>query len=158
MSRTFRTVAFLSLAAAGLACAPSERGLTLPDINLPTLSSKIAPSLAECPTPKCLTVYLSPWCGYCRQATPNIIVLRKYLEKNNVTTRIIIGMDQPAPIQEYAEVFGRDTLLDINDSFPVKGVPHFFVSDETGKILKDVGGYPMGLNAPGDLASYFGLP
>ena len=48
--------------------------------RLPRLSGESGASLADCPTPRCLTVYVAPWCHYCRAATPLLIELRAYLQ------------------------------------------------------------------------------
>lgn len=149
-----RLWALILLAAA--ACAKASSGF--PDVRLPTLSSQAGPTLASCPTKKCLTVYLAPWCGYCRKATPMIIETRKYLKEQGVETRVIIGMDQPQPLQEYASSFGPDTLIDLNGALEVSGVPHFYVSNSSGEILKEVGGLPYGANGAKELAAAFGLP
>lgn len=87
-----------------------------------------------------------------------IIEARKYLKQNGVETRVIIGMDQPQPLQEYASSFGSDTLLDLNGALTVSGVPHFYISNASGEILKEIGGLPYGVNNGQDMAAAFGLP
>ncbi len=135
-------------------CAPPE---SLPDLRLPTLVGNTGASLAACPTPKCLTVYVAPWCGYCRRATPLILQLRRHLSLNNVATRVIVGMDQARAVEDYARDFGPDTLLDIEGAMRPGGVPHFYVSDAQGAVLKAVPGLPRVDDIEG-LASYLGLP
>lgn len=147
---------FVVLAAALTACSKAKSGF--PDTHFPTLSSQSGPSLASCPTRKCLTVYLAPWCVYCRKATPLFIKARKFLKQKGVETRVIIGMDQPQPLQEYASAFGPDTMLDLNSTMRVSGVPHFYVSNASGEILREIGGLPNGVNGAEDLAAAFGLP
>ncbi|MBI5881839.1 MAG: TlpA family protein disulfide reductase [Elusimicrobia bacterium] len=137
--------------------AASRGGDRLPDIRLQTLSLRTAPSLAACPTATCLTIYVAPWCGYCRQGTPTIIALKKLLKKNGVTTRIIVGMDAMEAVRAYAADFGPDTLLDPDSSFRVSGVPHFLVSDASGAISKRVPGLPP-YDDPESVAGYLGLP
>ena len=150
----------IALLLAFLLGACSRPGATekLPDINLPTVSAKPGPSLASCPERKCLTVYVAPWCGYCRAATPMLIALRRYLRQNQVETRFVVGKDRLASLRDYARVFGPDTLLDVDDAFAVDGVPHFFVSDPHGAILKEVSGMPTGDYPLEEIAGYFGLP
>jgi len=115
-------------------------------------------SLASCPTPKCFTVYVAPWCPYCHASTPSILGLRTFLEDHGVTTRIIVGMDRPEAVRDYAATFGPNTLLDPAGKLDIQGVPHFFVSDHTGRILRNVEGFPVGTGSNQELAGYFGLP
>lgn len=136
----------------------SSSKASLPDVQLPTLSRGTGPSLASCPAKKCLTVYVAPWCGYCRAATPLILDTREYLKKNGIATRVIVGLDRLEPVQEYAKVFGQDTLIDTNDTLHLNGVPRFYVSDSAGKILKEVAGLPSGIKSAEDMAAQFGLP
>lgn len=120
--------------------------------------SPAARSLASCPTPKCLTVYVAPWCGYCRAATPSIIALRAYLKKHGVHTDIIVGMDRPKALAAYAKVFGPDTVLDEDGALAQGGVPHFYVTDKSGSLLQEQAGVPQGIADPKEFASLFGLP
>lgn len=143
-----------------LSGACSRPGATekLPDVRLPTVSAALGPSLASCPAKKCLTVYIAPWCGYCRAATPMLIELRKYLRKNQEEMRFIVGRDRLQALRDYARIFGPDTLMDVDDVFSVDGVPHFFVSDSQGTIIKEVSGAPMGDYSLEEIAAYFSLP
>jgi thiol-disulfide isomerase/thioredoxin len=140
------------------ACGASDTRERLSDIRLPTASAQAGDSLAKCPTAKCLTIYVAPWCGYCRAATPQLIKLRAYLKDNGVTTRFVVGKDRPETLRNYAREFGPDTLLDTEDSVFVNGVPHFFVSDRDGVILKETSGMPWGDFPMPDFAAFFGLP
>lgn len=146
----------LTMAACGEGVQKPKAGM--PDVSLPTLSASAGPSLSSCATSKCFTVYVAPWCGYCRQATPLIIQLRKFLKGRGVDTRVIVGLDGLEPVKEYAAAFGPDTLIDMNDSLHVKGVPHFYVSDGTGKVTKELAGFPSGVDDVERLASIFALP
>lgn len=147
--------------AAGLmllsACSRSARD-TMPELRLPTLSSRPGASLASCPTVKCLTVYVAPWCGYCRAATPAIIALRRFLRERGIATRIVVGMAGLGEVREYASVFGPDTLLDPEGALRVGGVPHFYVSNQAGAVLRDVPGAPAGAGSVEEFASYYDLP
>ncbi len=157
----FRTRRFLVgaalLSAALAACSRSSGPVDqLPAAPLQALDGKAA-SLAACPTAKCLTVQVAPWCHFCREATPTILKLRPYLAQRGVTTRIVVGLDRLPALRDYAAIFGPDTLLDPAGAVASNGVPHFMVSDKTGKIIKDVPGMPQ-VDSLDDLASYFGLP
>ena len=139
------------------ACSSSTTA-GLPDIQLSSLSQEKAPSLASCPTAKCLTVYLAPWCGYCRAVTPQLVKLKPFLKDGGISMRVIVGMDKLESVREYAEVFGPDTLLDPHKRMSVNGVPHFYVSNAAGAIIKEVAGAPTGVSDIGEFASVFGLP
>ena len=138
--------------------APKE---TFKGIELRTLASEQKQSLAACPAAKCLTVYVAPWCRYCRAATPMILALRGYLQKKGVATRIIIGLDRPEAMLAYAKTFGPDTFLDPNGrAQPASGVPNFRISDANGVILHSQSGAPQGIEPPwtdGLLAGIAGL-
>ncbi len=138
-----------------LAC--SRAGTGLPDVSLPTLAGGQT-KLASCTAAKCLTVYVAPWCGYCRAATPAIRALRVFLADNGVATRVIVGMDRPDALREYAADFGPDTLLDAGQALSVGGVPHFYVTDASGKLIKEVAGVPSGDVDTRRFAAFFGLP
>ena len=155
MSLRSLPVAVLAVLAA---CGGARDNISLPDMKLPTYGSKTGSSLASCPTVKCLTVYVAPWCGYCRAATPLILALRDNLKKLKVDTRIIVGLDEPEPVEAYARAFGPDTMLDLNNSLRLSGVPHFYVSDASGSILKELSGYPSGVETPEEFASVLELP
>lgn len=138
-------------------CSPAERLSTLPDIRLPTLSGATGSSLASCPTAKCLTVYVAPWCGYCRRATPLIIELQRRLRKDAASMRVVVGMDSMDAVRQYARDFGPDTLLDPEGSFRMNGVPQFLVSDASGGIVKRVPGMPD-VESAAELAAALDLP
>lgn len=144
------------VALAGLAaCSRAPRSLG--EAELPTLGGGVV-SPASCPTEKCLTVYVAPWCGYCRAATPQLIKLRTHLEKAGVSMRFIVGMDEAPAVEDYAAVFGPEALLDPRNAFGASGgVPHFYVTDKGGRVLRDLAGMPR-LDSVQDLAEYFGLP
>jgi thiol-disulfide isomerase/thioredoxin len=140
------------------ACADRGAAEKMPDLRLSNYSAQTGASLAACPTPKCMTAYVAPWCGYCRQSTPILLALREYLKAHGVTTRFVVGKDRLTALRAYAREFGPDTLLDTEDAFSVSGVPHFFVSDDKGMILREVSGVPMGAESIEQFAAAFGLP
>ncbi len=140
------------------ACSNDSETNAMPPLRLPTLGGTMAPSLASCPDHKCLTVYVAPWCGACHMATPLILELRRYLSSRGVATRIVVGMDEPAAVRQYAKAFGPDTLMDPAGDLRVDGTPYFFVSDGNGRILNEAAGMPMGISSLPDLAAAYGLP
>lgn len=152
---------FLMAGAGANAAFAAER--TFAGLRAPTLSSS-APQPLGCSTPKCLTIYVAPWCPYCRAATPMILALRDYLKKHGVDMRVIVGLDKERPVRKYAEVFGPDTFLDTDGRIqPPGGVPNFIVSDASGRVLRSLGGAPPSDEPFTDvklaqIAASYGLP
>jgi thiol-disulfide isomerase/thioredoxin len=115
--------------------------------------------LAQCPTPKCLTAYVAPWCPHCREAAPYIRGLQGYLKKHNVSLRVVVGQDNPDNLLAYARYFGPDTLIDEEGVIQTNGVPEFFVTDNHGNLLKRQAGFPGGYHGGLiQLASMYDLP
>ncbi len=152
-----RLIAAVAAAAGLAACglAPSASS-TIPDVTLPTLSGAQA-SLRACATSQCVIAYVAPWCPHCRATTAGILELRDLLWKKGVLLRVVVGMDQPAALRDYAKSFGPNTMLDADKRFQVSGVPHFFVTDAQGRLSNDFAGTPHD-NATGEeLGRAFGL-
>lgn len=152
--------AVLALAVALSACSgggEASRAQTLPDVRLNTLAGVPGPSLATCPTDKCLTVLVAPWCSVCHRAASSIVILRRYLDKAGVASRVVVGASEDlGQIRTFAAEFGPDSLLDDAGALRSRGVPLFLVTDRKGRVLKAVNGFP---NAPGpaELARYLDL-
>ncbi len=149
----------LAFAAALAGCsgpaATSQR--PLPDERLSMSSGVLAPSLATCPTDKCLTVLVAPWCSVCHGAVPEIIAFRDWLKARGVSTRVIVGAsDDREGIASFAREFGKDAQLDYDQTLHTRSVPLFLVTDRTGRVLKSVGGLPRA-DGPETLARYLEL-
>lgn len=144
-----RAVAAAVLLMAACGKKPATGGFS--DVVLPTADGKANVSLASCPTERCLAVYVAPWCGYCRASTPLLKQLRPFLRRQGVDSWVIVGMDQEGELKAYAREFGADTLLDVRKAIDARNVPHFYMVDKTGKILKHVAGLPPN---PTDLVSW----
>jgi thiol-disulfide isomerase/thioredoxin len=136
----------------------------MPAVSLPTHRSGEEVALNECPTAKCLTVYLAPWCPHCRGSSQLVRAVRGDMLKRGITTRIVVGMDQRPALENFAEEFGPGTLIDEKGQFKVGGVPAVYVSDNRGSILKHMTGLPE-IHPPEDPAQmrgiesrFFGLP
>lgn len=129
----------------------------LPDVRLPTLGGPLGPSLASCATEQCLTVLVAPWCGVCHVVTPDIVRLRRFLDKAGVSTRVVVGLDDLEALRRMAALYGSDTLLDAEERMKARGVPLFIVSNRAGEVVKRFNGFPRGASSPAELASFFGL-
>ncbi len=152
-----RTI-FLATLLAAAACGGADTASKLPDVRLPTLGGPLGPSLAQCATEKCLTVVMAPWCGVCHQVTPDIVRLRRFLDKAGVGSRIVVGLADLEELKGMAALFGSDTMLDPGGAVAARGVPLFLVTDRTGAVIKRVNGFPRGASSSEELAAFFGLP
>lgn len=149
----------LALAAALAACSGSgdARAPRLPDVRLPTLAGIPGPSLATCPTDRCLTVLVAPWCPVCHRSASSIVLLRRTLDRAGVASRVVVGAsDDLGAIKTFAAEFGPDSLLDAGGALDSRGVPAFFVTDRQGRLLKTVPGFPN-VAGPEELARYLDL-
>ena len=153
--------AVLALAAGLAACSGGAKPVArdrLPDARLPTLAGIAGPSLASCPTDKCLTILVAPWCGVCRAEAPKLVELRHYLDRHGVSSRIVVGLSgDEAAIRKFAAVFGSDTLLDAGGVMHSRATPLMLVSDRKGRVLKVVEGFPEQVSGPKDLAKFLDL-
>ncbi|HAZ08022.1 MAG TPA: hypothetical protein DCZ01_05740 [Elusimicrobia bacterium] len=150
--------AALAFAAALAACSNPDAAVArrLPDARLHTLAGTVGPSLSTCPTEKCLTIVVAPWCGICHMAAPDILRLRRFLDTTGVASRVVVGLAEIGPIREFAAEFGPDSLLDPEGAFHPRGVPLFLVSDSNGKVLRVINGFPKTASASA-LADALGL-
>ena len=146
---------------------PGERAAqrSFQGVTLSNVASTSTQSLDQCPTTKCLTVYVAPWCGICRRSTALIAALGGYLEEHGVHTRVVVGDGPLSEVQEYARELGPDTLVDPDNQVPVSGgVPNFIVSDAAGGILHASAGVPGFYRPPfseevlAEFAAYLNLP
>jgi thiol-disulfide isomerase/thioredoxin len=152
-------LAVLALAAVS-ACSGGGAGVArrLPDARLPTLGGVVGPSLASCPTEKCLTILVAPWCGVCRAEAPKFVALRHFLDARGISSRIVVGLsDDKAAIREFAKTFGADALLDAGGAMSSRATPLLLVTDREGRIVKVVNGFPSGAAGPAELAKYLDL-
>ena len=149
---------FLTTLLALAACGDGASSAKLPDVRLSTLGGPLGPSLATCATEKCLTVIVAPWCTVCHQVTPDIVRLRRFLDKTGVGSRVVVGLADLGPIKEMAALYGSDALLDPDGAMAARGVPLFITTNRAGDIINRVNGFPSDASTPAELASYFGLP
>ena len=156
MSRSAAAVLVGALALSS--CGNGGSFSQLPDVRLSTLGGPLGPSLAKCPTEKCLTVVLAPWCGVCHAVTPDIVRLRRFLDKAGVSSRIVVGLADLTQIKGFAALYGSDALLDPDGEMTARGVPLFLVTNRKGEIIKRFDGFPNGASTAPELAGFFGLP
>jgi hypothetical protein len=152
--------AALALAVGLAACSGGgpQAARRLPDARLPTLGGVVGPSLASCPTDKCLTILVAPWCGVCRAEAPNFVALRHYLDSRGVSSRIVVGLSEDkAAVREFAAVFGADAMLDSEGTMSSRSTPLLLVSDRDGRVLKVVNGFPSQVRGAAELAKYLDL-
>ena len=129
----------------------------LPDVTLATLDGGSS-NVSDCEAKKCVTVYVAPWCPHCRNVTADVVAMRSYLKPLGVDVHIIVGMDEPAAIEEYARSFGPQTMLDPDKAAePPGGVPNFDISDDSGGVLRRQAGAREGIGGEA-LAKSLGLP
>lgn len=147
---------FAAAAKAAASRRPAAPHGALPELSLADASGRET-FLPECPKPKCLTVYVAPWCPACRNATGTIQGLQAYLAGRGVPVRVVVGADEEDKVRAYARDFGAGALLDPEKRWSVGGVPHFFVSDDAGGVHADQAGAWSGLSAP-EFAAKLGLP
>ncbi len=98
----------------------------------------------SCMRNHCLTIYLTPWCPYCRKSHAAILDAVKQLEERGITTTIILGMDKPDALVAYAADFPFPVYFDANNAYfkklGMKGVPHSILWLPGGKIVNNESG------------------
>jgi glutaredoxin len=133
---------------------PGPKGI-LPDLILTDTAGREV-YLPDCAAKKCVTVYVTPWCPYCRAASGAIKALRDYLKDKGVPVRVIVGKDDEDKVREYAAEFGPDALLDPDAKMGARGVPHFYVSSDGGAVIAEQSGASPD-EPPGVTAASLGL-
>jgi hypothetical protein len=158
LSRAALLGAILALAACSGSSGNSASVRRLPDARLPTLAGIPGAPLSSCPTDKCLTVLVAPWCGVCRAEASNLVQFRRYLDAHGVSSRIVVGLSDDLPaIKKFAAVFGSDALIDADGVMSSRATPLMLISDREGRILKVVEGFPSQLHGAEELANYLDL-
>ena len=148
----------LLLAACSRSSEPAPAASRLPDVRLPTLGGPDGPSLASCPTDKCLTVLVAPWCGVCHATADSVVRFRRWLDRKGYSSRVVVGLsNDDAAIRAFAAKYGADALLDFHGAVSARGVPLFLVTDREGKVLRLLNGFPRSAQTPADLAQILGL-
>jgi hypothetical protein len=127
--------------------AQSGRGLK--GLMLENVARGGVTDVGACATEKCVRFYISPWCKICQHSTPFLKKFKPWLEAQGYDTQIIVGRDKPGAVDEYAKIFGPDTLIDAKGRYPLRGgVPNFSVIDNQGQVLKTIPGVPRIYSEP----------
>jgi thiol-disulfide isomerase/thioredoxin len=164
MGPSGKTVGLVVLGLFVLAAFATKKSARLKDASLQRLGGDGAPT-SEWASPakgnggKRLVIYMAPWCGPCRASIPSDRELADYLSGHGVETTFVVGMDGLEACGDMARTVGRPVLADPSGewakSADINVVPHYLVTDASGKILKRVRGAPQG--PPADVARYLGL-
>ncbi len=112
----------------------------------------------SCLRNRCLTIYLAPWCPYCKSSHTAILDAVKQLDARGISTTVILGRDKTEALLEYAADFPFPVYLDPNKAYfkelGMKGVPHWIVWLPGGKIIKNESG---GFSSADSLLYYLDL-
>ncbi len=135
-------LAAVAISFAARKTAPKAAAGSFRDIRMTTADGSVAVDLAACPTKRCLVTYVAPWCGYCRAATPMIKQLRSILRNQGMESWVVVGLDRDPAVKAYAREIGPDALVDTAHAIEPGGVPHFFVVDNAGAVLRHIAGLP----------------
>jgi thiol-disulfide isomerase/thioredoxin len=107
----------------------------------------------------CLIVYVAPWCGPCKQSLPHDRALADLVKGRGIETTFVVGMDTLPKCREMARAIGREVLVDEEGTWArkmgIRGVPHFLVTGNDGKVLRRQAGALLG--APEEFARRLGL-
>jgi thiol-disulfide isomerase/thioredoxin len=140
------------LAAIGLVAAyfllrspPSMPGELLPEYSNGAMGSQVMVG-GRCLQDRCLTIVVAPWCPACHRMKGTISALRQQVEADGRPVALVIGMDKPEALQNYAQQHSETVLLDIKRSFTkrakIRSVPYFAVTNRKGEIVEEMkGGY-----------------
>jgi thiol-disulfide isomerase/thioredoxin len=117
---------------------------TLEVYNQDEFSSVSGTLGGRCASEKCLTVYVAPWCPACKKLKPTIISLKNQLEIEGMEVKIVVGKDSQKATEKYASTYPFATLLDADGKFfknsRQKAVPFFLVSNNKGKVIRELSG------------------
>lgn len=101
--------------------------------------------------PKCVLVYLAPWCPYCHNGIPVIQALQtKFKDSPDVGLIVVIGSDQLEKLETMASLIGPHTFVDpqktVSKAIGVESLPTWVVISSKRKIVNRVSGINMNVN------------
>lgn len=126
-------------------------------ILLETVGGDGASDPLACEAKKCLLAVVAPWCTFCRRSTGKLLDLKDYLVEFDVETRVVVTRAERAELEDYANEFGPEALLDPEGRVPAESFPQFVVLKRGGKRLGVFNGAPRS-EEPAEIAASFGLP
>jgi hypothetical protein len=139
-------------------CSAVGRTDVLPAARLYTLAGDLAAPLNTCPTERCVTIAVAPWCSVCRAHAEDIKAFRRYLDERSIQSRVVVGSSKDrVAIAAFALEFGSETQLDPVGALKIPSVPHLILSDREGRVLKRLLGIPAPSSKPTDFAKMLGL-
>ena len=93
---------------------------------------------------RCVSVYMAPWCPYCKTAVPTVqSLLKKTRHGGKTGVRVIVGMGHnPGDSEKMAKGIASggvilDDSTELAQKLNVRGVPAFQVLDKEGTVLID---------------------
>lgn len=101
----------------------------------------------QCIKDRCLTVVVAPWCPTCRALNGMIISLRDQVEADGYPVNVVVAMDKPRALAQYAASYAKPVALDVDGKFwkqvKIKAVPYFAVTNSKGEIVEFIySGHP----------------
>ncbi len=90
--------------------------------------------------PRCLIIYVSPWCGACQSEVPFLSEVQSFTyDHPNVGFKVYVGSDQEENLRRFASQIRANTFLDIDGSIGrslgVSSYPSYYWLDEEGDII-----------------------
>lgn len=122
------------------------RPRTLPAFTLDRAGASSEPGEDPCADkPRCLSIYVAPWCPSCRAASPVVLEIKeRFRDHPKLGIRTVVGMDERPNLESYAKELGADVFLDPGSGFSkaadIHSVPSWVVSDARGRVLKKMAG------------------
>ncbi len=120
----------------------------LPNVDMPSTGSRYGYHDEACKNNRpCLIVFLATWCPACHGAIPFIKGLKGYMTQNqSAGLKIVIGGGDTSDKEEMAKQIGGNVYFDNDDEFARRmgggSVPHLWVVDGKGMVVKSEGGLP----------------
>ena len=117
----------------------------LGDVRLASTASAYGVNADPCDgKERCIVIYFATWCPACHASVPFVSGLQKYKLKPQGGLKIIVGGGSHSEQAEMARKIGGLVFFDSDGKFNSKlgsfSVPHKWLVDKNGKVLKEAGG------------------